>query len=67
MGHLEQLKVALSETIKLIRSGDFNQYSKDEQQFFRGYIKELNDEIAAEYEAMEFIRQRDKEKEHATV
>ena len=65
MGHLEQLKAALSATIKLTKSEGFTaEHSPEEQAFYRDYVGELNEEIAAEYEAMEFIRARDQEKEH---
>ena len=67
MGHLEQLKAALAETVKLTKSKEFREYTVEEQSFFRGYVKELNEEINSEYEAMAFIAQRDKEKEHGTV
>jgi hypothetical protein len=65
MGHLEQLKAALTATIKLTRSEGFTtQHSTEEQEFYRGYIRELNEEINAEYEAMDFVRRRDEGKEH---
>lgn len=67
MGHLEQLKEALSSTIKLTRSKEFKDYTKDEQEFFRNYIRELNEEINAEYEALAYIRRRDKEKKHEAL
>ncbi len=67
MSHLELLQAALEKTIHLTKSEGFKEYSEDEQTFFRGYVKELNDEISAEYEAMEFIRRRDKEKLHEAV
>ena len=65
MSRLEQLQEALSHTIKLTKSEGFKAYSKEEQEFFRGYIKELDEEIIAEYEALDFIRRRDREKDHA--
>jgi hypothetical protein len=64
MSRLEQLQEALSHTIKLTKSEGFKTYSKKEQEFFRSYSKELNEEITAEYEAIDFIRRRDQEKEH---
>jgi hypothetical protein len=65
MSHLEQLKAALSATIKLTRSETFTtRHSTEEQEFYRGYIRELNEEINAEYEAMDFVRRRDEDKEH---
>ena len=67
MSQLEQLKAALEETIHLTKSEGFKAYSTEEQDFFRGYVRELSEEIGAEYEAMEFIRQRDKEKLHEAV
>ncbi len=67
MSQLEQLKKALEETIHLTKSEAFKEYSVDEQNFFRGYVRELSEEISAEYEAMEFVRQRDKEKLHEAV
>ncbi len=67
MGHLEQMKEALSHTIKFTRSESFKEYSKEEQAFFRNYVRELNEDINAEYEALEFIRRRDKDKEHAVT
>jgi hypothetical protein len=68
MSHLEQLKAALNETVKLTRSDAFTtQHTVEEQEFYRGYIRELNEEINAEYEAMDFIRRREQEKQHEAV
>ena len=67
MSHLEQMQAALEETIHLTKSEGFKKYSRAEQDFFRSYVKELTEEISAEYEAMEFIRQREKEKNHEAV
>ena len=67
MSRLEQLQEALSHTIKLTKSEGFKVYSKEEQEFFKAYIKELDEEIIAEYEALDFIRRRDREKEHAAT
>ena len=60
MSHLEQLKQALEHTIKITKDERFTKlYSVDEQRFFKSYVKDLNEEINAEYEALEFIRQRE--------
>jgi hypothetical protein len=67
MGHLDQLKAALDSTIKLTKSADFRQYSKDEQDFFRSYVRELNEEINAEYEAIAFVAQRERDKQHEAL
>jgi hypothetical protein len=68
MGHLEQLKAALTETLRLTKDPNFRvQYNKEEQEFYQSYVKELNEEINAEYEAQAFIAQREREKEHGAV
>ena len=67
MSHLEQLKAALDRTIKLTKAEEFSKYSKDEQDFFKSYVRELNEEINAEYEARAFVAQRERDKQHEAV
>jgi len=65
MGTLEQLKRALTQTVKLTKDPEFRtKLSLEEQEFYKSYIKELQEEIDAEYEALEYIRRRDMKKEH---
>ncbi len=62
MTPLEQLQESLKRTIKITKDKRFTTlYTVDEQEVYRGHIKELNEEINAEYEAIAFIRQRDEE------
>ena len=68
MNQLEQLKQALAHTIKITKDPRFTSlYNAEEQDFFKSHVRELNEEINAEYEAIEFIRQREMRCEHEAV
>jgi hypothetical protein len=68
MSVIEQLKEALDHTNKITKGPCFTtQYTKDEQEFFKTYAKELTEELNAEYEAIAFIAKRDREKEHGAA
>ncbi len=61
MSNLQQMQEALKRAIKLTRDDRFTElHSKDEQKVYHDLIRELNEDISAEYEALEYIRRRDK-------